>query len=866
MIKGESYSIAINFNPEYSISRIEDIQITIGTTTVARLSDNTIWHVQDNAYRCELPGSLTDTFRTGNLPLSLYFDDSIRGIIKRPVDSILVEPALNVFTDGSINQTTNLIINIHVGEGDIVVDRVYLDIERGTSAYESYLFTTTDTPPLTEQEWSHLVFTISSSIPDLYAIKANISGGNTFVGSQIVDGNLTATGTIYGDGSGLINVPLSAIKDLTLSQIITGSYSASLSKNGGLYVNTFISASSFTGSGAGLTNIPASGIVGLNLSQISSGSYSASINPAGGLYVNTFITASNLTGSNTGDITISVDGNTLVPTGSNVNIDLSGKANQSDLEMISPDSGELVLADVQFSAFSDVSNFANKALTDNNGDAIDLTYERKDALGSAAYVNASTLATTGSNTFIGTEIVSGSLIVTQGISGSFSGSGANLHDIPAGAISGLNLSQISSGLYSASISQDGGLYINTFISASSFTGSLLGTASNATTASYSLNSTSASLSQNSISSSYASNTTSASYAATSSYASLSNIQYVSSSLLDLSQIEVADYSADVAVTFTNGKLKFIFGTPTVPSAPTLSFNGTFDTDRFNAESDNYDLTGSININGYTLVNASIKENGTVLSSVSSGTKVYYNTTTTGSHTLYSIAVTGSSPLDNSLNYQSVSLATGVLAKIAPGNPTITPTPTVQLGTTSSQIEQGATGSIAFTVATGSLNRWVFGTLTTNPISSPLTITGLLSGSNVYNISATATYTAPSPNTDTTPNKVATTSYSTIRSLRYGSSANTNLSIDDVQNIAAWDGTIEKGQTTAKGRTVTITWSGTKYLYIIFDYNAPVLTDIVAGLSAWANFDKTTIGTSYRVYKTSTLQVGGTSSTITYTLV
>ena len=73
--------------------------------------------------------------------------------------------------------------------------------------------------------------------------------------------------------------------------------------------------------------------------------------------------------------------------------------------------------------------------------------------------------------------VTGSLIVTQGISGSFSGSGANLFNIPASGITGLNLSQISSGSVSASISPNSGLQVNTNVTATSFTGSLFGTAS-----------------------------------------------------------------------------------------------------------------------------------------------------------------------------------------------------------------------------------------------------------------------------------------------------------------------------------------------------------------------------------------------------
>jgi len=96
----------------------------------------------------------------------------------------------------------------------------------------------------------------------------------------------------------------------------------------------------------------------------------------------------------------------------------------------------------------------------------------------------SSLDTTSKLIVSGSTVITGSLNVTQGISGSFSGSGANLFNIPASGITGLNLSQISSGSVSASISPNGGLQVNTNVTATSFTGSLFGTASFATTSSF----------------------------------------------------------------------------------------------------------------------------------------------------------------------------------------------------------------------------------------------------------------------------------------------------------------------------------------------------------------------------------------------
>ena len=107
-------------------------------------------------------------------------------------------------------------------------------------------------------------------------------------------------------------------------------------------------------------------------------------------------------------------------------------------------------------------------------------------------------------------------------SGSFSGSGVNLFDIPASAIIGLNLSQISSGSYSASIS-DQGLLVNNRVVASSFTGSLFGTASWAVSSSRALQATSASYS------------VSASHAESSSYALSASQASVASSVTTLNQ-------------------------------------------------------------------------------------------------------------------------------------------------------------------------------------------------------------------------------------------------------------------------------------------------------------------------------------------
>ena len=76
----------------------------------------------------------------------------------------------------------------------------------------------------------------------------------------------------------------------TLTATLIGNAStattASFASSGtGTFSGSF--SGSFQGNGSGLTNIPASGITGLNLSQIASGSFTASISPSAGFTVNT---------------------------------------------------------------------------------------------------------------------------------------------------------------------------------------------------------------------------------------------------------------------------------------------------------------------------------------------------------------------------------------------------------------------------------------------------------------------------------------------------------------------------------------------------------------------------------------------------
>jgi len=392
----------------------------------------------------------------------------------------------------------------------------------------------------------------------------------------------------------------------------------------------------------------------------------------------------------------------------------------------------------------------------------------------------------------------------------------------------------------------------------------------ALTASFALN-----VPTESVSSSYAATASiaiSSSYAAT---ASISNIQYVTNSgNLTLGQIQVLDYSDSVATTYVNGLLTFVFGTPVAPSALVASISG-FETNRFNQVTDNYTVNSSWSNGGYSLISASLFEGSTFLTGiVDSGTSLSYNDTTSGSHT-YRVAYTASSPLDSSI-YMTSTTTTGTVTKTNPSSPSISATPTIQLGATSNQLEQGATGSISFTSASGTGNGWVI-VYTTSSVASPYAIVGSLTGSTSVAITATSFYSSSGVNgSDNSPalttTSTSTTTYTKIRSLRSGASLSSSFTQNQLENLSAWDttlggtiGTIQKGTTTATGQTAVINWTGSLYQYIVYNSSLSNLTAInSSGFNVSASFTLTTVG-SYKVYRTTDLQAGYGGTTVTYTL-
>lgn len=355
-----------------------------------------------------------------------------------------------------------------------------------------------------------------------------------------------------------------------------------------------------------------------------------------------------------------------------------------------------------------------------------------------------------------------------------------------------------------------------------------------------------------------------------------SVSYVSQSgdiYTGLNQIEVQDFSNDVAVTWLNGRLKFIFGTPTQPSSLSLTLNG-FSADRFNRVLDGYDVNGSWSNGGYNIISASLYTGSVLLAGTTSGTSLSTSLTTSGSQS-YRLEYTASSPLDGSIFSGSASV-NGTLSKSNPGLPTLSLTPLVQLGAISNQIERGATGSISFTSASGAANSWVLNFVSSN-ISSPYYVMGSATGSSSIPITATAYYSSSGTNgSDNNPPLTTTTSttttYTKIVSLRYGAASDSSFTEAQLDNVSVWDstlggsiGTIVKGTVNPSGQSVTIAWTGDKYHYIVYSGSRSNLTNITtSGFGVLGSFSVSTVG-NYKVYRTTTLQAGGAGNSITYVL-
>ncbi len=147
---------------------------------------------------------------------------------------------------------------------------------------------------------------------------------------------------------------------------------------------------SFKGDGSGLYNIQASGVTGLNLSQIVTGSVSASVSPVGfNVNTDTSITGSlNVSGTVLSQTTPLVSGSSQ--------IQITGTTGYSTFSSS--------VATTTNNLSTDITNLSSSIATTNLGQN-----NRLDLI----EVKTGSYATTGSNTFKGTQLVSGSILPTD---------------------------------------------------------------------------------------------------------------------------------------------------------------------------------------------------------------------------------------------------------------------------------------------------------------------------------------------------------------------------------------------------------------------------------------------------------------------
>ena len=283
------------------------------------------------------------------------------------------------------------------------------------------------------------------------------TGSVYITGSEVINGNLTVTGSfklhdtasnfniignIFGQTS-ILSPDGALILGPGYGGVQINCVFPDLTVNGNIVGSTI--SGSFTGSGAGLYNIPASGITGLELNKIASGSVSASIQSDGTFrvngdtYIDGTITAKEI---HTSFVTSSVlyeSGSTKFGDTLDDNHNFTGSVKiTGSLYVNGSVVGTGKLDETTFNSYTSsitprvasLETASGSAVTRLN--AIETSTSSLNSFSSSAIVRLNSLesktgsyATNGSNTFIGDEVISGSLSV----SGSLNLTNANLTGI-----------------------------------------------------------------------------------------------------------------------------------------------------------------------------------------------------------------------------------------------------------------------------------------------------------------------------------------------------------------------------------------------------------------------------------------------------
>jgi hypothetical protein len=321
----------------------------------------------------------------------------------------------------------------------------------------------------------------ASTHPENGFVVTSVASGSTFYGDiQLV------TGSFSGSGANLFNIPRTALtEDALLSSFIaSGSVTASVSPNLGFVVESYNSGStfygdvklatgSFSGSGRNLFDIPFSNLTG-DSNRIASGSATASISPNLGLVVNTSASIDgdlNVAGAiNARELNVTfVNSEVIYSSGSNIFGDSLTEDTQQMTGSVEV-TGSLTVDGVITGDGSGLFNIPQSALTE------------AATLIASGSVTASVEPNDG---FVVTSVASGSTFFgdIKLATGSFSGSGTNLFDIPLAAFTpeaqdainaalSIQSGILASGSVTASVSNEFGFRVESIDSGSQFTGSV----------------------------------------------------------------------------------------------------------------------------------------------------------------------------------------------------------------------------------------------------------------------------------------------------------------------------------------------------------------------------------------------------------
>lgn len=128
LYQGDSYTVAIKFNDDYDVSRIQALELNIGSKLVGSLSENII--KKDGLFILEIPSEKTMLLR-GQTKLTLHIEDSILGVKKQVIASLGVKFSHNKTNNTSTNKLYDALFNINIGETQVTAEHVLFNAMKG---------------------------------------------------------------------------------------------------------------------------------------------------------------------------------------------------------------------------------------------------------------------------------------------------------------------------------------------------------------------------------------------------------------------------------------------------------------------------------------------------------------------------------------------------------------------------------------------------------------------------------------------------------------------------------------------------------------------------------------------------------------